>query len=319
MKILRIAMNGEEQPYFTITRAFEKFAQTDTIWWQDYEVNNLNRIIIDKVKTGNYDAVFMQLQCGHILKEETAKEIAKHTLVYNWTGDVRTDLSDFKYIGQHVTTLFTNTNDVNTMRELGFKSEYLQTGYDHKHYNNPYPLEVRKPQIAFCANYYPKTDFPLKQDRIDMIRSCQYYFGDRFKLHGSNWNIVDIKASPMIGNAAEAELYQQSTIALNLSHFNYGRYYSDRLLREMACGALVLSHDFKWHHLEFQEGKHFVIWKDINDLLEKCNYYLDPENYMKGRQIANRGMLKVEKECRWENRVQELILLIGRQKRMNEE
>ena len=311
MKILRITMDGEEKPHFTITKAFERF-DTETIWWQHHEVRALNGLIRHKLIENQYDAVFMQIQGDGIIEEDTARLISQRSLGFNWTGDVRKNIDWYVRLGQHLVTLFTNYHDVKTMRSKGLRADYLQTGYDTEYYKLP-DTNDRYNKIAFCANYYPEMQFPLTNYRVAMCFELKKAFGDDFNLYGRRWRDINLcPEADFVDNSEEAQIYQKSLIAINCSHFNYSQYFSDRMLREMACGALVLSHNFTDHDKEFQDGKHFVIWKDYKDLIEKCRYYLN--NPEEAKRIGLNAANHVKNNFTWEHRMDELISLIKKYK-----
>lgn len=299
MKIFRIVLTGEEHPTYTITNAFKSvFEEVDTLYWDEFQDRQLlNNIIQAGVRAKKYDAIFMQLQSGGIISLETAKVMSENSLVFNWSGDVRTDIQWFVDIAPFVVTLFTNVTDVNTIKSLGFCSEYLQCGYDDKIYF----IENRKryDNIAFCGNYYTGMQFPLTKDRVEVVRLLKIHFPENFNLYGSNWDAASLKSEGIADNKKEALLYNATSLALSISHFNYSRYFSDRLLREMACGCCVLSHRFKDCELEFKHEKHIIYWDDHKDLLRKIEYYF--AHPKKAREIGNQAADYVKANYRWEN------------------
>lgn len=312
MRLLRIVLNGEEYPHYTITKEFEKkFDFVETIYWEQHDFNILNEFLRNKARSENFDVIFMQIQGDNIIHPETARVLSEKSLVFNWSGDVRRNLIAYTRLAKNVITLFTNTTDVDTMRYMGFNSDYLQVGYDHAYY---YPLESEcHNNIVFCGNYYPKSDFTLTSYRIDMAKRLKSEFGDKFNIYGANWRQENISPEcDNVNNEQEAHIYRTCGIAINCSHFDYGRYFSDRLLREMSCGALVLTHNYKDYDKDFIDGKHFVVWNDFNDLVQKCKYYL--ENREEAKLIADCGSKYVSENFRWSNFVDNFIQLINKHK-----
>ena len=254
----------------------------------------------------------MQIQADHILHPETVRILSESAVVFNWTGDVREDLSMYKRIGHNCITTFTNTTDVELMRAAGFRSEYLQTGYDTVHYNYK-PSDIKHRNIVFCANHY-ENSFPLSRFRVELVRTLKIHFGDTFNLYGGGWEkeglCAEIKG---VDNAYEAELYRTCAIAINCSHFAYGRYSSDRLFREMACGAFVLTHRFPDLETDFSNGRDLVVFESLQDLVEKCNYYLDKPEIREpiGKYAAN----KAKTWFTWDNFVDNLLFLYNKHKK----
>ena len=312
MKILRVVLTGEEPPYYTITNAFKKvFDELDTIYWDEIKnLSEMNGIVRARVQAIKYDAVFMQVQHPNIIELQTAKCLSEHSIAFNWTGDVRTDISWYEEIAPYVITLFTNMTDVEKMRSKGFRAEYLQCGYDHKYY---FQKQLKRYNtIAFCGNYYPAADFPLKQLRIDAVYELKRNFPEQFHLYGREWDKVGLKSEGFANNDWEANLYNESLLALSVSHFDYSRYFSDRLLREMACGCCVLSHRFKDNHLEFQEGVHIRYWDSIEDLIELCNYYF--ANPDQAKKIGDAAEQYVRENYTWEIFANKLLNIILKNK-----
>jgi len=313
MKILRIVITGEEPPHYTITKAFEKkFENVDTLYWDEFvDLKYMNEVVQARVKAHKYDVVFMQVQKADIITVETAKILSENVpVVFNWTGDVRTDITWFKLLGPYMVTLFTNMTDVQKMRNSGLRADYLQTGYDHIYYINE--NKKRFNNIAYCASYYPEADFPLTPERIEVVRLLKTHYPENFHLYGYNWEKAGFKSEGFINNKDEAFLYNENLLALSLSHFNYSRYFSDRLLREMACGCCVLSHRFQDCELEFQDKKQIVYWDNHKDLLEKLEYYLT--HPLEARVIGDEAAKYVSENYKWENAIDNLISLIHKYK-----
>jgi hypothetical protein len=315
MRVLRIAMSGEEHPHYTFTNAFlNNFDHVNTIWWDKVFSgqggNALNNQIQQTVIDGNYDFVFIQIQGDGVISEETAQVIKEHSLGFNWTGDVRTDISWYERFGKYFITSFTNETDVKKMRELGYTSEYLQTGYDDAIYldNN----SERNQNIVFCANYYTGIDFPLTPLRMEIGRTMYGHFKD-FKLYGKGWNIPQIRnENTILYGWEEAYVYQHGLIAINCSHFDYERYSSDRLLREMACGCMVLSHKYQGIEIDYKIREHLDTWSDMSELVEKTHYYLsNPED---ARRIGKNASEYVKNNCTWNHRMKELKQIILKHK-----
>lgn len=80
-----------------------------------------------------------------------------------------------------------------------------------------------------------------------------------------------------------------SKIGINAS--SAYRRWNMKPLEVMACGALCftdLVDELKSYRLKFEDGKHFVVYKDLDDYKEKILYYM--ENLGEAQQIATTGM-----------------------------
>lgn len=303
-------MDGEEHPHYTLTKAFESnFDEVKTIWWQ--QTFDFNRVVMNEVRDNKYDAVFLQIQGDNILLEECARVIAENSIGFNWTGDVRTNIDWYARLGRYLVTCFTNMTDVKKMRAMGLNAEYLQIGYDTKYYY-PEPRDTHN-NIVFCGNYYPDNDYPLTPLRMALVHRLKDEFGDIFNLYGGRWREHGMTSEyDFVNNEQEAEIYRTCAIAINCSHFDYSRYSSDRLLREMGCGAFVLSHNYKDIDKDFINGKHLVTWNDLDDLVQKCHYYLErPEER---NIIGSNAYDYVSNNCTWDVRMKEFKQIINKYK-----
>jgi spore maturation protein CgeB len=271
MKVLRIVLDGEEYPHFTLTTAFEKhFEHVETIWRQRFSIPRLNETILSKISLNKYDVIFMQIQQEGVIYKETARKMSEKCLVFNWTGDVRSDISWYEDIGEYVVTLFTNNTDVEKMRAKGYRSDFLQIGFDHKYYYPPQDDSNRIQNIVMCANYYPELQFPLTQLRVEAVNKLKIHFPEYFNLYGgSKWKDISLHPECYANNEGESDVYRRCGIAVSISHFDYKNYFSDRLLREMACGAFVLSHRYQNCEEDFIDKKHLVFFDDIDDLFDR--------------------------------------------------
>jgi hypothetical protein len=309
MKVLRVVLDGEEKPTYTITKAFEKaFDYVETVWWYEWynNRNELNRGLKHKLETENFDVVFMQLQESNVLYPETFENIYEKTLIFNWSGDVRPDVDYFTSIGKYCVTLFSNDTDTHKMRALGFRSDYLQTGYDHKWYYNTNSHRLNK--IAFIGNNYDHSAYSNSKSRFEMAKALKNEFGSNFVIMGNNWHNLDSQAKPTQNKYEELKLYNESLIAINIAHINCSKYYSDRKLRAMACGSLVLSQTYENADHEFKSKIHYDNWDDLGQLIDKCHYYI--ENRDLALKIGKNASEFVLEKCTWDYRMEEFKNLI---------
>lgn len=310
MKVLRIVLDGEEKPEYTITKAFEQvFGEVETVWWEQYtyHFDLLNTQLKRKLESAPYDMIFMQLQAPHIIYPSTLEAISKRIPIFNWTGDVREDnIDNYIDLAPYCITLYSNSADVVKMQQKGHQTDFLQTGYDHKHYFD-YATE-RQNKIVFIGSNYENAEFPQTRFRKEMVRAMMDEFGQDFEVYGNNWYSW---GRPTKNKEEEREIYNNATIAINTNHINLPNYYSDRQLRAMACGCLVLSEYYEGIETEFP--KCVVPWKTRNELIVAARLYLqdrDAATYM-GEKASN----LVYENCRWVHRAQQLKNLYHKYKK----
>lgn len=298
MKILQVALGKQED----IRDALAILG--DVIYW-DWSGRNrtFNRDIRNLVDTHQPDIVFIQLQTPGIIDKHTAAYISEKAFTINWTGDVRTPLPQwFKDIAPHIgVTLFTNMNDVDQMRALGYRADYLQIGFPTQIFN-PKVKPIPVPEIIFMGNNVG--GFPLSSMRKQMVDILKQKYGERFAVYG-----VGYPGSHYIPlQTEEVKHYRGCKIAINISHFNYRRYSSDRIFRLMGSGAFCLSHHYHDIEADFKVGEHLVTWNNFDELCAKIDYYL--ANDKERIQIAKDGCSHVHKNHTWMNRIEDLKRII---------
>lgn len=311
LNVLRIVMFGEEKPSYTITRAFEHEFNTHTIFWEDYgnNLDYLNEVVKHTIENGNFDAVFMQIQREGIIKPYALQNVYNKLPIFNWTGDVREHVNDYTPLGKECITLFSNYTDVIKMRGLGFRADYLQTGYDNYYYS----LENlhRLNRIVFIGNNY-NAEFEQTNFRKQVVEAMHSEFGEDFVLHGGGWNYLRPDAKPTLSKKHEKVIYNSNLLSINVNHINRQRYYSDRQLRSMACGAFTMVQEYEDAELEFQNGVHFESWKTIDELIEKCK--LRMINRDETLRLSRVAADFVYNNCTWFSRVKEFSTLINKYK-----
>jgi len=218
------------------------------------------------------DIAFLQPQDGAITAESLKHLKNIGAWICGWSGDCREIIPScyFEYAKYIDLTCFSNMNDVRTMRSLGYNADFLQIGYDPEIYY-PDSTVVKDIPIVFMGNHFGH--FPLSNLRREMVHELKKEFGNDFKAFGSGMP----DGSYMGDQRGEANIYRRSKIAINLSHFNYERYSSDRLFRTLGSGCCVLSHDYNNIFKDFTPGRELITWTDINDLKQRISAILANE------------------------------------------
>lgn len=309
MKCLRVVIDGEEYPNYTITKAFERaFEYVETVWIHRYynDRAELNRIVREKLLGGKFDVVFMQIQEGEIIFPQTFEGIYDKIPIFNWTGDVRHDVDFFVPLGKETITLFSNNDDVKIMRDMSFRSDYFQVGYDHTYYSNLHLHRLNT--IVFIGNNYSHDYFAQSAFRRKVVESLIITYPENVRIHGYNWEYLNMGIKPTPDKATENKIYNESLLALNIPHINRSRYYSDRQLRAMACGCLVLTQNYEELDYEFTDGENILVWNTIDELLEKTwNCFIERDRSL---QMGLNSEKFVKEKCNWDYRLNEFMQLI---------
>lgn len=245
---------------------------------------DLNFQIINIANTYKPDLAFIQIQSEGLSKEAIEALKANNCFCINWSGDIRSRLPDFYFTYAQWgidLTCFSNMQDVGIMHKCGYESDYLQIGASPEIFNTTGEIN-NCCEIAFCGNTFAQ--FPLAGMRKDMVRILKNAYGEKFKAFGSGQPNGHHSPNNQYGEAA---IYRGAKIGINLSHFDAGRYTSDRLLKMLMCGTCVLS---KWYPQigeDFIHGEHLLVWKDFDELKQQINVILaDPTV---GRRIGLAG------------------------------
>lgn len=263
------------------------------------------------VKDHKPDITFIQLQAEGILDPQTAYDISRNTFVINWTGDIRATVPAWMLgVGRNIQlTAFSNMPDVDTCNQMRIKADYLDIGINPEIYKHR-PLNKEYEIVAMFNDYGPQ--FPLSHFRRKVVHEMKAAFGDRFKVFGIGWGNV---ASGNLNGSQEDEsiAYNKSKIALNISHFNYHRYSSDRLLRILGSHTFCLSHNFSGIELDYKIGEHLDVFGDIPDLIQKCHLYL-ADNEARDR-IAMAGGKHCHEQKTFSNMAQNIVNLYLKHKK----
>lgn len=293
-------------------KAFDRQFETRHFDWQPHRhnIHLLNQMVVDIFNDFKPDVVFMQLQEGGIISLATARHMTQNSITVNWTGDVRHPIPHWYYeLGQHIDiTLFSNMYDVEMMNKVGINSGFLQVGFDETIFTPEGKRGYYPPIIFLGSNYCSTSNFPLSALRQQMVSRLVAKYGQQFMAYGHNWQETQGK-EVFLNPTQEAEAYRTALISINLSHFDYGRYSSDRMLRLMGSGGFCLSHNFKQIEDDYVVGKHVAVWNGIEDLLNKIDYYLEAHN--EREKIRKAGCEFVRANYTWDNVMIELKKLLG--------
>lgn len=300
MKTLFVSLGKQED----IANALREFGDV-IVWDWSGRHNTFNADLIKLFDIHKPELVFLQIQTENIISVYAAQHMSNSANVVNWTGDVRFPTPKwFLDIGRHIhLTLFSNMVDVEYCRARGVKADYLQIGFPDKIFTPEGPIKQGVPEIVFMGNY--TRGFPLSNYRRDMVAALRKRYDGRFAVYGNGWGEG---AYAISDQHEEAATYRGAKIGINLSHFNYSRYTSDRLFRMMGAGCFCLSHKYTDIANEFTSRHHLDVWNNFTELFEKIDLYLD--NPSETREIAELGSKEVHVNHKWTNRIEQLMKMI---------
>jgi spore maturation protein CgeB len=299
-RILHIALNDFGKPQMGLRRCLESLGKCLEFDWIHEQgmvgVHEMKKKIVQTAKEYNADFTFIQTQNPEIVDADMMAQMPGFKM--NWTGDVRFPIPRWYFeVGssENTVTCFSNTDDMYALREEGRCAEFLQIGVDEELFKNHGGKLDGIPDIVFMGNHY-EDKFPMTRFRFDMVNVLLARYQNQFGLYGVGWD--NMPAHSLVGQEAlESSHYRSCKIAINCSHFDYGKYSSDRIFRIMASGAFCLA--FKHGEIEedFEIGKHLDVWSTYDELLEKIDYYL--KNHKERTKIAREGCREVLKNHTW--------------------
>lgn len=230
--------------------------------------------------------------------------------ITHWMGDCRASVPErLAHMCQAThATLLSNMGQHEMYRRAGAKRvHYVQIGLDPEDIPGveitDFP-SFRVPPVVFCGGHYGTDQFHEgTQLRLRAIRELVKH-GIDVGVVGRGWP-SDI---PVVGEChvkQQVNVYQKAKVALSINHFNnIARYYSDRQLIAMASGTTVVAKYIPELEMEFDHGKHCMMWHELGDLVTMTTNLLG--NDALRREIGLRGRLEVERHHTWGNRIRDL-------------
>lgn len=304
MKILHLGLCVQPAPFNGFQTAFIDELGAENYAELNCGVPNFNEEAIKLFDSFKPDIVFIQIQSENIIKLETLKHF-KGATVINWTGDKRATVPSWMIEAAPFVTItaFSNMDDVNYMRSLGYKSEYLEIGYDPLIYTPNGEATANVPDIVFMGNNYGCGYFPMSGFRIDCVYFLRTTYGERFGVYGMGWPYANGNVNH--SQRDEAALYRGSKIAINISHFDSLNYNSDRLLRILGSGVACISYNHKGMFETYDERVKY--FENFNQLKQIIDAYLNNDSAR--LQLGAAGNEFVKNNYTFKNQVENIIKL----------
>jgi spore maturation protein CgeB len=278
-----------------------------------FDLQRINNNFLDIVKKWRPDLVFV-LQ-GTTLSSETIQTISKsyHTPTVNWFIDYPNEFQTSLKIAKAYDYFFVSSTGAKELhRRLGnHHVQYLPFACDEAIHK---PVEVSDSDIMNLGNdvVFVGSHYPEREDLFNNIK--EFDLG----LWGARWNLLS-KDSPLkkfyrgdqIDPKIWVKIYRCSKIILNIN-MGYGIKNIDnntmantRLFEALGCGVLQAV-DKKDDILElFEDGKHLVVFENLDELKEKLRYFLD--NPDKRSQIADEGRIEALRKHTYTLRMKEMF------------
>jgi len=238
---------------------------------------------------------------NEIIIRDLRKEFPSSVFV-NWNGDYHPEnLYNPEYM--RMLKLFDMTGLVTTAVASRYNQAnihwfYWQIGYEESDAvpNKGTPVH----DVLFLGNGYSDARLNLVATLRQRVRNFGLYgmWPGNYRSNGSTLYDFD----------SGAVLYKNCKIAIGDSQWPEATgFVSNRLFQAMAAGAFLLHQWFDGANelLGLEDGVHLVMWRDVNDLLEKIEYYLSHVDERK--KIAKTGCDYITEYHSFGARVNQLI------------
>ena len=251
------------------------------------------------------DLAFCQFQSpGYISAALPAALRSIDCFSINWTGDVRSPLPQWYIdLAPHFdVTSFTNLPDVEEIRALGYRSEFLQIGYDEQIFNTEGAGE--RSGVVFLGNNYGGYKYAESDSRRKMVQAMAEAFPDDFTVYGMSWEgvVPEKNCGGYLHESLSAEVLRKALVAVGWDHFHRPGFASDRLLRATACGCATVNQ----YYLGIEEEHPSVgAAKDIDQMVAMVRHALN--NPREARQVGQMAAVNTLKQHRWNERVRQMM------------
>lgn len=294
-----------------IARAFEEEGhEVRVVDWRKYSKeqhkHKVEPLCIKEAMDFRPDLAFCQFQAPGLITAALPKALASiGCFSVNWSGDVRHPLPQwYKDVAPHFSvSSFTNIPDVEEIRAMGHRAEFLQIGYDERLYYPP-PPDAPRAGVVFIGNNYGGYKYAESASRRAMVKALAEAFPDEFKVYGMSWESVvpERNLGGYVREPYDADVLRDAAIACGWDHFHRAGFASDRLLRATACGCATVN---QYYEGIFQEHPNVMAANSIEQMSEMVGYLL--KNPQHAESMGALSSAHTLENHRWDNRVAEIM------------
>lgn len=219
------------------------------------------------------------------------------------------------------------------------KSMFFVAGYDFLFFKDKYVVDKLKNEYLLNAFYLPQCCNPKQHNKVTLTKEEEDFYGCEitnagnlypsraalyknllqynFKVWGGQpaiWlkmpELDKIIMGKAVFNQEKAKAFTAAKIVLNNMHLAEINGLNKRAFEIPACGGFqIISYNDAVNEL-FEIGKEIVIYKNLNDLKNKIDYYLNPINETERLQIIEAGYQRAIKDHTYNNRLETMFSLI---------
>ncbi len=268
-----------------------------------YEVDYLNTDVnvAEVVKAWQPHLMLSQFQdATNVTPDMLAywRKLCPGMVVVNWNGDARGLLEpDYLSLLRRVDLqLIVNAAALPEYEREGIRAAYWQIGFERPAGKLP---EMPAHDVVFLGNAYNEQRHELER----ALRSNGHNVG----LYGSGWQQAD--GNTLYDFGAGEALYRNATIAVSDTFPGTVAFVSNRLFQALAAGAFVLHQETPQleEYTGLVAGKHYVEWRDLDDLRERICYWMDKRRKKRRQRIAQQGHEFVVQNYSFDAQVRKLL------------
>lgn len=262
-----------------------------------YINRKLNRKIIEEIRKEKFDIIWIDK--GNYVLPSTLKKVKKlqpEVLIIGYSPDnmeerhnqTRWFIKGLKYYDWYITT---KSYTVNWFKKMGVRKVLLvNNAYEetfHKQFNfTPEDKTKLGGEVGFIGMW--------EKDRCESIKylvdkgiPVRVWGGGKWKEYKNYNSLLKIEESGIF-----SEDYPKALSSFDISLCFLRKMNKDlqttRTMEIPACGSLLMAERTSEHEALFEDGKEAVFFDDNEDLLKKCQYYIDhPEER---KQIVANGL-----------------------------
>jgi len=318
LRILYVSMaTAHHASYYTagVLGAFNKLGVARSFPYrslaQEHGVPRMNELLIETIQEFQPNLIFLR-KCESVYGAtiKTIKDVLDTYIIY-FCGDFRLSPVPFIVdIGRHADCTVFNNEDKDVARaylDAGVKRIGLwwDGGVDPDIF---YPRKLDKAwDLAFMGTNVPLPHAGYKARRELLERAVRASYSLQIFGGVKSWEYLNIPIRPYVAGPAFAEACSRSRITLGINGVNDAYLYASwqRTFKSMASGAFHLTHYVPGMETFFENHKHLVWFKSVDEAMELIKYYLKHE--AERQMIASLGRREILAHFTWDDSIERLM------------
>jgi len=279
---------------------------------QDWDLKRLNTNLVSLASRLKPDICLVS--GGHRILPQTLERISKiGTLTVLWTVDFPHDFEPIKRAASFYDYIFCGGTEAQVLLQESVikKTYWLPFACDSGLHR---PVELARVDrdnyandLVFVGSYYPNREAVLREiTDFDLG-----IWGPSWHKLASDPGVREKIKGGKVKPAEWVKIFNAAKIII-IVHYKDGKVLdfqaSPKVYEALSCGGFVLVNNQKDLTALFEDKKHLVVFKDIDDLRAKIKYYLD--NPRERKRISENGKNYVVENHTYVQRIKRLLSVI---------